>query len=128
MPSKTFVDSPDAKFVDQTAVRYGRTPSQIIGLTDKNGNPDRYYGTLLDIALANKFSLDDEDVTDMRIYKIVSYIASIGKAWKVKYKNDKPERRVDILKREAKKEMQKKMPNTVPAFEDLAKSWNIKNK
>lgn len=98
--------------MDLTARRYGIRPSEIIGL-------DSYTGLQFDMALAYKFSLLDEDKTEIYFRGILSAIQSIGRAFKVKYPKlgeFKPRYPQD-------KEIS---VNKEPTSKELLKSWGVK--
>jgi hypothetical protein len=111
--------------VDMASRRYGRTPSQMMGLVDKNGQPDQYYGVLLDIALAYKFSLEDRDEKNMDLFHVTQYIISVGKGMGVKYssKSSKPPKR---MIQAIKEEYVKNNSDYIPTFDEVRNRLNIK--
>lgn len=116
------------QLVDRAAKRYGKTPSQLIGLVEGNGQPHRYYGILLDIAIATKFGYEDDDKIRMDLFALEQYIVSVGKGLGVKYPSKMlkpPVKSLDIIRKEYMKQNMGKS-DYIPTVEEVAESLNIK--
>lgn len=93
-----FVNSADSKLLDLVARRYGKLPSEILGL-------DPWAGFQLDTALAFKYDLEDKDFILNQIDQIISGFNMIAKVLGAKGVKPLPKRKP--LEQKIKEEIEK---------------------